>query len=80
MNRFTCIVHMDQSSQLWASINHSKDRGLGWLKTTSRFLPRTKKSNKKQPPDWKNWPFRLVVEYSIYNACANYKCGLSNNS
>ena len=71
---------MDQSSQLWASINHSKDRGLGWLKTTSRFLPRTKKSNKKQPPDWKNWSFRLVVEYSIYNACANYKCGLPNNS
>ena len=38
------------------------------------------KNNKKQPPDWKNWPLRLVVEYNIYSACTNYKCGLSNNS
>ena len=41
---------MDQSSQLWASINRSKDRGLGWLKTTSRFLPRTKKKAIKNSP------------------------------
>ena len=42
MNRSICIVYMGQSSQLWASINHSKDRGLGELSTTSRSLFRTK--------------------------------------
>jgi len=42
MNRSTCIVHMSQSSQLWASINHSKDRGLGELKNTCRSLLHTK--------------------------------------
>ena len=37
-------------------------------------------NNKKQPPDWKNRSFRLVVEYGIYSAYANYKCDLSNYS
>ena len=50
------LVHMHtwaNTSHIWASINHDKERGLGMLKTTCRLLVNIKAKRKNSPSDWK---------------------------